>query len=254
MELVGALAACLQIVASLVVGCRLIVVARATRHLPELALGLSQLLGTALGYPLLGAAFFLSKRGDALSGPLLLAGAVVVAGSAWMFFLFTWRVFRRRERWAAALSASGAVVLVSSAAISAIEINRSGGYAIAYADVLLPVLVFNVTTGVAYGWSAIESLTYYTKVRRRVVLGLSDPVVADRFLLWGLTSVMLTIIVGFCLGMLLLRANPIGSVLGALVFACLGLGQMSCLWLAFVPPRAYTRWVSARSGGAAVAA
>ena len=38
------------------------------------------------------------------------------------------------------------------------------------------------------GWMTFEPLAYYTKLRKRLALGLADAVTTDRFRLWGVAS------------------------------------------------------------------
>ena len=103
------------------------------------------------------------------------------------------------------------------------------------------------------GWVAFEPLRYYALLRRRVRLGLVEPIVADRMLLWGIGSVARASLV---------LAGPLASrylatlgeterlSAGALVLvssSLLGLVTSSTYWLAFQPPRAYLKWVEQRS-------
>jgi hypothetical protein len=102
-------------------------------------------------------------------------------------------------------------------------------------------------------WVAFEPCLYYAQLRRRVRLGLCEPIVADRVLLWGIGSVARAILV---------LAGPISarhmSTLtdteklshGAVVLvmsSLLGLVTAGTYWLAFQPPRAYLRWVEQRA-------
>jgi hypothetical protein len=103
------------------------------------------------------------------------------------------------------------------------------------------------------GWVAFEPLFYCSRLHRRVRLGLADPLVAERMLLWGIGSLARTSLV---------FAGPLASAylagrseaerlsLGAVVLVLttlLGLVTSATYWLAFQPPRAYLRWVEARA-------
>ena len=82
---------------------------------------------------------------------------------------------------------------------------------------------------------------YWRLMRRR--LGLGDPLVADRFALWG---------VGIGLGSLGILAGAASTVFGwfvpvlaqhaDFVISLLGLAAAALLLLAFMPPQAYVRW------------
>lgn len=103
-------------------------------------------------------------------------------------------------------------------------------------------------------WVAFEPLLYFSRLRKRVRLGLAEPVVANRMLLWGIGSVARAV---------LAPAGPIASAwmagldesarlsAGAVVLvvtSALGLITGVAYWLTFQPPRAYLRWVEARAG------
>ena len=42
-------------------------------------------------------------------------------------------------------------------------------------------------------WTGIESLAYSSALKRRLVLGLADPVVADRVQLWGIGMLLASV-------------------------------------------------------------
>ena len=47
------------------------------------------------------------------------------------------------------------------------------------------VLLVDLLAQALYLWTSVESLTWWRRMHRRVALGLADPVVANRFFLWG---------------------------------------------------------------------
>ncbi|MDX1650492.1 MAG: hypothetical protein R3263_11625, partial [Myxococcota bacterium] len=96
----------------------------------------------------------------------------------------------------------------------------------------------------AFVWSAVAGLRQHGLARRRQALGLAEPVVTNRFLLWGLFGVFATtlLVVG-ALGTGFAE-NPLQPPLGvALTISVLGIGASTCMWLAFFPPEAYLRRV-----------
>ncbi len=97
------------------------------------------------------------------------------------------------------------------------------------------------------GWAAGEALLEYRRARRRTRLGLSDPLVTNRFLLWGLAALSECLIyVAVMSG--ILRGVPSDFLNGttAFVVSALGMSAAITILLAFLPPRAYRRWVESR--------
>lgn len=108
-------------------------------------------------------------------------------------------------------------------------------------------------------WVAVESFAYWGRQQRRLALGLTDPIVTNRFFLWGLWGALLA---------LLAFADPIarlwyvalaGSsttwipelgrpvIAATLPVACaLNLGAVVLMLLTFFPTRGYRRWIVAR--------
>ncbi len=157
--------------------------------------------------------------------------------------LFTWRVFRRDRGWAVA-SFCGVV-----AALAAISLGGVWSGTLGDRDYSGPWFLLQVAVHVlALAWGALESLLYWTRMRRRLGLGLADAVVTNRFLVWG---------VAIAAGALAVAAEGVLHVLpdvgpqGTIASICASFGAISMLGycLTFFPPRAYCRWLAARAPG-----
>jgi predicted membrane chloride channel (bestrophin family) len=96
-------------------------------------------------------------------------------------------------------------------------------------------------------WSAAEALHRHHLARRRLALGLAEPVVVDRLLLWGIFGLAATGIVGANALGVLLGENLSTSPIVLLPMAVLGLAASAAVYLAFLPPAAYLRWIEART-------
>ena len=97
------------------------------------------------------------------------------------------------------------------------------------------------------GWSALESLRYHRIMRRRMQLGLADPVVTESFRLWGLGAG--AAFAGSLLGLAARALTGHGAAefpILNLVLSLLGLVAAIAMWLAFLPTPAYLRFVEAR--------
>lgn len=219
----------------IVTGVRMIVLSRRTRGLPELLLGTSLLLQAGLGYPLSVVSQF---AGDYA---LLLTCVSATFNNTGMGFLyvFTARVFHDSSRWAwVVVGAAGALL-----AVQVVGNTLSQAAAASPAEKLTAIMRWGgaslALSGAAWGWAGFEALRYHALLRRRVALGLADPVVANRMLLWGLMG-------GVAFGcvvvdtLLLYSGIPRArDVLLPLVTAVAGLVVSACMILAFWPPEAY---------------
>jgi hypothetical protein len=176
------------VLASAVVSLRLLGLARRTRQRPERLLGLG-ILGTAvLGYGVLIAAAIVgggvyTEDADGAQRALQAAGGILHDAGVTMVLLFVRTVFRPAERWARALTAAALLALwgghvgweLSNGYRSTLPGN--GFWWLRYAVIWTYPL-----------WTMVESYRYYALLRRRRALGLADPLVTNRFLLWGSAS------------------------------------------------------------------
>lgn len=83
-----------------------------------------------------------------------------------------------------------------------------------------------LAVAIPFAWSALESAVLWRRNRRRMRIGLGDPVLAERFLLW---SAITTCFVGICL---LAIAAGLASAAGATHGAALAQGLRGGLYLA----------------------
>jgi hypothetical protein len=95
------------------------------------------------------------------------------------------------------------------------------------------------------GWAALESGRYHLLMRRRVKLGLAEPLVANRFLLWSVYAGL------FCLGQLQWDISLVfyGAV-STLDVLTVGMtvAAEAALFMAVFPPVWYARRVRAAAG------
>ena len=243
MQALAGAAIALLVGVSIAVGLRLLALHRRSGGTPELLLGLMLLLSVGVGYPLLIAA---SRAGEDSVRPLFVVSTVAVNAGFVLLFTLTWRVFQPDTSWARALAGAGALALAVNAglrcwdAVSAAEVRIASE---AVAESLLqttPVMV-------AYLWTAWEALRYHGLMRRRLRIGLADPAVCDRFLLWGLTALFAAGGVLLNTVALALRVDVLETPWVLLASSCTGLAQAVLLVLAFAPPSSYLAWVRARA-------
>lgn len=162
--------------------------------------------------------------------------------------LFTWLVFRPETSWARSLAIALSTVAVTIH-LARVWLGSSIG----------PEALFETNTGIAlfwlaaatravcFGWACAEASAYYGKVRKQVTLGILDPLVANRFLLWACWSGITTVMLGLRIATPFLTNTQVDPPMPPtwLIVAQLVAG-VSCalvVWLTFAPPRFYRRLV-----------
>jgi hypothetical protein len=218
---------------SLWVGGRLLGLALRTRHAPEAAVGTALFCGGGLGYVLA-----IGSRMDLLpadwAGDVRLAGAAFIHLGSAALAVGCWRIFRPSERWACALC----LAIVGALATSfALRLSDPPGAGLSNPLHFWPMQGLGAAT---FGWCAFESARYAALLRRRVRLGLAEPEMQERFVLWA-TSASCAVGVHLCV-MANRFSDPI-VVSPALVITTSALGFVTAVtvWLAFFPP---TWWPS----------
>lgn len=236
-EMLGLVAFPSFVLVSLVLGVRLLGMARRTRNLPELTIGLNFLLAGAIGYSLLIAAESLRLLPDALTGLGSFAGVTAISLGAIAIGVFSARVFHPDSGAArlAQLLLGGWLVLGIVGSWSLHVAGAADG-----AGAWLGRWAPNLGLLVAYGWSSFEPLRYAAAMRRRAQIGLGDPLVAARMRLWGvgtgsIAGIALLHLVAQLFGHYTLPASLVGVV------SLLVLVTAVAEWFAFFPPRFYRR-------------
>jgi hypothetical protein len=228
-------------VAAVFVGVRMLQITWRTGQFPEAAIGTHMLvlmLGYGVEFAGVEAATALGPRAEVLRG----LGNLCYAVAIFVSLLFAWRVFRPGSRaagWVVACCGAALVVgWTGEALTSHFDFGRERFAAPWFWIAFLPRLV-------CMAWAAGEALHEYGLARRRLRLGLSDAVVANRFLMWGLATLAELGIYAVVM-ISILRGVPSDFLTGtsALVVSALGLSAAVTITLAFLPPRSYRRWLA----------
>ena len=234
-EIVGLLGLVVFVVASLVVGGRVLLLALKTRELPETAISLSLILSGGIGTALLVVPALRPDLGSYARFSFYQAGNASNHVGFALLFLFVWRVFRPREMWAACLFFVSTAALLIGGVGTAIDLVPGGGVP---GRETAPDLWFWMSLNsrfVVYAWATFESFTYYVKLKRRLALGLSDPVIVDRFLYWGVcTSAVFCIWVNLAIRAVMFDSDWVRSI-SDVVSALLGFVVAGSLSYAFFP-------------------
>ncbi len=226
----------IQIAVDLWIGTKLLLLARRTRGLPELGFGLCLLLFGGIGMPLAVVARAAAADAPALGhGLLTLALGLENAGS-FALFVATWKVFRPDSSIARAFVWLAAAAFVVSTPVS----GSDGG---------LLYWLGCAFRGLAFFWSATESIRYGAMLRRRRALGLAEPIVVQRMALWALSCTACSIGFLVFVGVRALGVDPnVAPVM--IVQSTVATISGAALWLAFAPPA----WYRARFAGLSTSA
>ena len=247
METLGFVAVAAVALASTIVGGRLLRVARRTRGLPELTLGLSLVGITGVGLPIVLLTELRATIGPQLTLAADLVGSFVVAAGFAGFYLFTWRVFRPDATWAAVLAAAGSVTLfLATGATVWLAIGTTTSEE-KYLAVRAPEIVLFASAALGFLWTALEAFPCYARLRRRCAIGLAQPAVANRVLLWGLTGAAACGALAILTALRLLDINYLSAPVALFTIAGCGFLVSGLLSLAFLPPQAYLRWIEANA-------
>jgi len=230
------------VLVSLVLGVRLLMLAARTHEIPEFACGLGLLLMGAVGYPLVAITQQVSGLPTALRVGLLIVQMLchVVGNTA--LCIFTLRVFRPDAAWARGLTAAVLLAVVTSIAIqmaspglAAFVENGRGIWRLHGGIAIVPLL-----------WTGFESLRYRGLLQRRRKLGLADPVIVNRFQLWAVGMLLAASVTVVSISLELQGQTMVDVPIGGLAIGVLGTLCSGAMWLAFMPPATYTRWLAAR--------
>ena len=231
------------LVTGAIVGMRLLWLARRTGHQPERVLGMALVALCILGYPLVLASRLLETTARVPAELLGLAGNAGVALCAVLVAEFTRRVFYpERAAARAVLLALAALetVLVLGLSVARRRAFASGADAFGVMEAVTPwVLPFLLVLAVVFGWAGLESARYHAVLRRRRALGLAEPELVNRLLLWTVSMLSAS---GLILGITTLRlagARITEHPAPMLMSAVAGLTVSIAWYLAFLPPRAY---------------
>lgn len=214
-------------IASTVVGLRLMMLSRRTGLLPERMIGISFFLAGGLGTALLVASSFAGggRWFVATASVLMINLGVTALG------LFTWRVFRPTLLGATLVATCVALLFLS------MIVDRFSGEYLGATRTTFSIVTDYAGRVLLYAWATWESFRHYALARRRVRIGLTEPLIANRFLLWGIgTSAALGIWLHAFWSAIARRPDLTESYL---VIAALGTICALAIWLAFFPPRAY---------------
>ena len=220
----------------LVIGVPLILRARHTQNVSEHFLGPFCLL-LGVSYLLYEIPFALDMGSAA--APLTFAGRLVFDAAVFVIALFNRRFFHgvggTTLVWVTALLIlSGLALSVLSGDWDGYAPLRNAGFWLEWSGQLIP-----------FAWLSVEAGVQWTRARRRVPLGLVDPMSAHRFLLWSLFA-LFQLCSNFALVPMYVEFEVLARFSPAmdLLIGILEVASIATIGLACFTPAGYCRWLA----------
>jgi hypothetical protein len=231
------------------IGATLLLRSARTRQLPEFAIGLGLFSFYALSRLLSIASAALGESIGHGTQLLLLTGSTIGSGlGLFGLLLFTWRVFRPRSRTATAWFAIAlAGILLTRVGIVRDFLAVPENQVPSFADSPLWVGASVALWTVGWFWASGEALRYHAMLRRRLRLGLADPVVTNRFLLWGVGTGLAGLISSSLIATTAAGMDVHTHVLPQLLHSVTGSISPITWYLGFMPPAAYLDFIRRRA-------
>jgi len=226
-----------------VVGVRVLRLASRTNGRHERLLGTYLLLSgisyTLYTIPLIG-------NVGSLFTPVTFAGRVVYAISVYFVLEFTRSVFRSNEAWSRWLVYALMLTLVMGVGISSIQ-GDWVGYTVSNPWFWCEWLGYTL----APLWVGVEGVLAFRSARKRVRLDFCDPIVANRYLLWGWFGILQV-----CCSLVIVpmyadyEANRYFTLGADALLGCFEILAAVTTWLAFFAPAFYRNWIARVAAGA----
>ena len=239
MQVLGSLATLAFIIVGAMVGIRLLILGQKTRGLPERAIGLALLLVGGVGYPMAIAAGTPGLLAPALGVKVMALSSFVMNLGFIGIVLFTWSVFRRNELWAR-------VVMIVLSICYAVHAVLMAQYALGMSSpaemmkgATALTLFGQAMNAVVFCWTAAEAYRYWWMLRKRMAIGLGDPVTTNRFLLWAIAATGSVLTNAISWWVIVERIDFFASPVVQASIGILSLASCASQYLAFLPPKAY---------------
>jgi len=178
---------------------------------------------------------------DPISVVLDFSGRIALALGTLALAFFVHVVFRAGPGWGTWMVVGSAGLMFGGIAVSAAEGDWSGWSFVDGLGVWLDWLGRMIPPV----WLGAEAFAHYMKAARRVNVGLCDPLVANRFLIWGIFGCM-QVVTMFVEIPMYIAYETLGAT-PAWIDAAEGLAELASIgliWLASFPPASYRNWIT----------
>jgi len=230
-----------------IVGVRMLLLAWRTGERPELLMGAGMTLVGGIGYPGgIVSRFGIGSVGE-MSIPIWFISTVCTQIGATLIYAFTWQVFRAKATWAKVLVVTGVGFMVAGLAGMGHALTTASPTADSALVTRGPTFVSMVGYAGCFLWTALEGFHHHRMARRRLALGLTDPIVANRFFLWGFFGLMASVLTAISAITVLLGGKPSGTPATMLPMGVLGAAAVIAMYLAFFSPSWYVGWLRSQA-------
>jgi hypothetical protein len=227
-------------------GMRLLRLSSQTGEVPERLLG-AMFLVTGISFLFYDLPIILDS--ESLWTPFNLAGRVAYLPAPVLLAVFTRRVFRPEGVWAAWMAYGSAILLVAavggsmwSGDLEGFSVGNPWFWA-EWAGYTIP-----------FAWAGVEALAHHRQARRRLRLGLCDPLVCNRYGLWGFFGAMQVLVwVAVIPSYAEYEQGGAFTATWDVLIAAGEIFSLVLIWLIFFPPVFYRRWFQGASAAAKAA-
>ena len=236
MEALARIGLMISCVLAIYVGVRTLMIWRRTRMIQELCIGINILSIAAGGLVLTVIDSVAGLQGHPapwIPYALGLFGLVAHVAALW---IGTWKIFRPAQRWPipfVAIAIGLALIWMASGLLHNGEAATAGRS-----------MTMLAARGAGMLWAAYECFRYSAMLRRRVALGLAQPMIAHRIWLWGVGATASIVTIGLDFASWFIAGAALSSFTIGLhltsLFAVMGTVAIA---LAFFPPRAYVELI-----------
>jgi hypothetical protein len=250
MQALSGLSLLLFVATTAIVGVRMLLLARRTGERPEFLMGAGMALVGGIGYPGgIISRFGLGSVGE-MSFPIWFISTACTQVGIALIYAFTWQVFRAKVTWAKVLVVAG----VGSMAAGLAGMAHALATAPSTADSALvtrgPIFIGMVGYAGCFLWTALEGFHHHRMALCRLALGLTDPIVANRFFLWGFFGLMASALTAISAVIAVLGGKPSGTPITMLPMGVLGAAAATAMYLAFFSPAWYVGWLQSQASNA----
>lgn len=239
MRTVTVLSMLLTTIVTVTVGVRLLIVARRTKRLPEMLFGIAFVGGGAgQAFAQVGQRVLWNEPGTWSTVMNAACYGLVVVGTL-ALWVVTRRVFHPGGSWAGWLCILGGTLTVVAFGLRIVDGDFMTGMPGTRGHGL-----HVVARAVLMAWLSTEAFRHYRMLRRRVALGLADPMATNQVLLWAISALATlgaALIIGFWA--FVLRLHPLESSVATSMLVTVVAVVSVGTWCAFFPPDALRRRV-----------